>query len=152
MNKRTLTVVITKLNETVTIEAPGSSVEWLLQHGLDAKINDAHAALKREAFKTDAELAEAIHKKVDPIVKQIAEGTLPPRRTAVVTEIAAMEALAKKYNMPLAQVQAMFANAAPVVEAAPEPAPEAPAPESTLIPAPAPAPEKPAGNGRAARR
>lgn len=138
---RTLPFTITKINETIEIVVPPVSLEWCLAHGLDAKVNDGHSAVKRTDFDSDEAFTTAVRAKAYPILKMIVEGTLPSRKgPAIVTEDMALAALAKKYNLPIEQVKAMFAPAAAATTS-----------DSVLIPAgTVPATTQPNGKGRRA--
>jgi hypothetical protein len=69
----TMPVYVSKLGLTREVNI-SKSIAALLNNGLKQKVNDAHANIKRETFKTEVEFVAAVTKDVNAVIEKIESG------------------------------------------------------------------------------
>jgi hypothetical protein len=138
----TMPVYVSKLGLTREVNI-SKSISALLNNGLKQKVNDSHANVKREAFKSDAEFAAAVTKEVSAVIEKIESGNWVAKGAPPVMSD---EMMAAVLGVSVEQIKTMKAAKEAAAAVADE------VPDSIVPPAPAEAPAEAPADEVAPRR
>jgi hypothetical protein len=94
-------IKIAKVNELVDVDVealPPVSLQYAITYGLTQSFNDAHAAIARKNFETDAAFFAAVREKANKRIDQVLTGNVPGARAPVDPHAAKARKLAKELS------------------------------------------------------
>jgi hypothetical protein len=124
-------VYISKLGITRDVNI-SKSITALLNNGLKQKVNDAHANIKRETFKSDAEFVAAVTKDVSAVIEKIESGNWTAKGVPPVMTDEMMAAVLGVSVEKIREMKAAKETGAAVAAEVPETI-VPPAPEPTVL-------------------